>query len=75
MAIGLVTTPAARPCRGRATAVSMDSMVAAAVRESGCPGTAESDKTLLVKLDLRTLGETNFRQNFGPQTQDGVVTR
>jgi LPS-assembly protein len=38
-------------------------------------GTTESDKTLLVKLDLRTLGETNFKQSFGPQTQDGVVTR
>ena len=38
-------------------------------------GTTESDKTLLVRLDLRTLGETNFKQSFGPQTQDGVVTR
>ena len=38
-------------------------------------GTTESDRTLLVRLDLRTLGQTNFRQQYGAQTQDGVVTR
>jgi LPS-assembly protein len=38
-------------------------------------GTTESDRTLLVRLDLRTLGQTNYRQSYGAQTQDGVVTR
>jgi LPS-assembly protein len=38
-------------------------------------GTTESDKTLLVRLDLKTLGGTNYRQQFGAQTQDGIVTR
>jgi LPS-assembly protein len=38
-------------------------------------GTTESDKTLLVRLDLRTLGQTNIRQRFGAETQDGVVLR
>jgi LPS-assembly protein len=38
-------------------------------------GTTESDKTLLVRLDLRTLGQTNYTRKFGLETQDGVVTR
>jgi LPS-assembly protein len=38
-------------------------------------GTIESDKTLLVRLDLRTLGQANLRQQYGTQTQDGIVTR
>ena len=38
-------------------------------------GTTESDKTLLLSLQLRTLGQANLRQKYGPQTQDGVVTQ
>ena len=38
-------------------------------------GTTESDKTVLVRLDLRTLGQTNYRHSLSAQTQDGVVTR
>ena len=33
-------------------------------------------QTVLVRLELRTLGEANVRQNIGGSaTQDGVVTR
>jgi LPS-assembly protein len=38
-------------------------------------GTTESDKTLLLSLQLRTLGQANLRQKYGAQTQDGVVTQ
>jgi LPS-assembly protein len=38
-------------------------------------GTSESEKALMVRLDLRTLGQTNIKQNYGPETQDGIFTR
>jgi LPS-assembly protein len=38
-------------------------------------GTTESDKTLLVSLQLLTLGEANIRQRYGQQTQDGVASQ
>jgi LPS-assembly protein len=38
-------------------------------------GTTESDKTLLVSLQLLTLGEANIRQRYGAQSQDGVATQ
>jgi LPS-assembly protein len=39
-------------------------------------GTTESDRTVLLKLELRTLGAVNLKQTVGePTTQDGVATR
>ena len=39
-------------------------------------GTTESDRTVLLKLELRTLGAINLKQSVGePTTQDGVATR
>jgi LPS-assembly protein len=39
-------------------------------------GTTESDRTVLLKLELRTLGALNLKQSVGePTTQDGVATR
>jgi LPS-assembly protein len=38
-------------------------------------GTTESDRTLLVSLQLRSLGQSRLQQKYGPQTQDGLASR
>ena len=38
-------------------------------------GERESDRTVLVRLELRTLGQTSFSQSLANTTSDGVSTR
>jgi len=39
-------------------------------------GTEERNSTVMVRLDLKTLGSLNFRQDLGtPNTQDGIAAR
>jgi LPS-assembly protein len=42
----------------------------------GATGTRENDQTVLVRLELRTLGQTAISQNVsGTTSADGIATR
>ena len=41
----------------------------------GASGERDTDRTILVRLELRTLGQTNVSQSFTTTTADGIATR